>query len=62
MSSERAIINNYILFYFNKVQKNCFKADEEAIKGGKRCPENISVQGSDTTMKPCKTIADYQKS
>ena len=45
MSSERAIINNYILFYFNKVQKNCFKADEEAIKGGKRCHEIYQYKG-----------------
>ena len=49
-----------LLLYFNKVEKNRFKADEEAIKGGKRCHENISVQGSDTTMKPWKTNADYQ--
>ena|GEM_PF-2585834 len=36
----------------NNICKNFFQKDEEAIKGGKRCHETISVQGSDTTMKP----------
>jgi len=28
-------------FYFKEVAKKCFKAEEEAIKDGKRCHENI---------------------
>jgi len=37
---------------FKNFRKSCLKIDDEAIKDEKRCHENISVQGSDTTMKP----------